>query len=145
MQAAEYTTAFIKLGYLPSSDTSLEILYAECFEEDPRDYPWLRVKRNRLRPGLLLGPSDRVSLANGMSYEPFWFRTFRFIQLDISVGPEGLTLESFDITQTNYPFANAATWTSDAEMDKIWEVSVRTLRSCMFDGYSDCPFYEQLQ
>lgn len=54
---------------------------------------------------------------------------------------------SFEAVQVNYPIGVKAEWKEPAmkENEKIWEVSIRTLRNCMFDGYSDCPFYEQLQ
>jgi hypothetical protein len=64
----------------------------------------------------------------------------------VAVGAEGLTVHSIELRQTNYPLQPRATWdSSSSEMGRIWDVSLRTLRNCMFDGYSDCPFYEQLQ
>jgi hypothetical protein len=49
--------------------------------------------------------------------------------------------------QVNYPLAVKASWKDcdDVQSEEIWNVSIRTMRNCMFDGYSDCPFYEQLQ
>lgn len=82
-----------------------------------------------------------------VAYEPFWFRTFRLIRLEIAVGDEPVELVSFDATQVNYPLAVKASWEELGMINskRIWDVSIRTMRNCMFDGYSDCPFYEQLQ
>ena len=32
---------------------------------------------------------------------------------------------------------------SDPLLDEIWDISVRTLKLCMEDTYTDCPTYEQ--
>jgi hypothetical protein len=63
------------------------------------------------------------------------------------VGPNPLQLRSLVATQTNYPMAVTAKWCEPQSDERraMWDISVRTLRNCMFDGYSDCPFYEQLQ
>jgi len=141
-----HTTAFLRCRYQPSHGSTMSIKYAECYERPPKVYPWLRDKGDRLADGQLLGPCDLVDLSTGPEYEPFWFRTFRFIELEVAVGAEGLTVHSIELRQTNYPLQPRATWdSSSSEMGRIWDVSLRTLRNCMFDGYSDCPFYEQLQ
>ena len=69
------------------------------------------------------------------------------MQVDITVGQEPVDVLSFEATQVNYPLAVKASWKEpgDEHSQRIWEVSIRTMRNCMFDGYSDCPFYEQLQ
>ena len=36
-------------------------------------------------------------------YEPFWFRTFRFVQLEIQAGEEPCTVTGFDYLETGYP------------------------------------------
>ncbi len=101
--------------------------------------------------GRLIGPHDEVELdlpqMQTITYEPFWFRTFRVLRFEITIGPEAVQMLSFDTTQVNYPLAVRASWQEPGEKhsNQIWEVSIRTMRNCMFDGYSDCPFYEQLQ
>lgn len=156
LQAETHSTAFIRWTFSAdkASQVKLKITYSEGYELEPRSYPFFRSKSNRLdaENGHLIGPYDEVLLdipvGRTVEYEPFWFRTFRIIRLEITI-PERHPVEmiSLEATQVNYPMAVKASWEEpgDAHSEKIWEVSIRTMRNCMFDGYSDCPFYEQLQ
>lgn len=155
VQAEEHSTAFLQLTMTSqaASSVSLKLTYSEGYEHEPRDYPFFRTKHDRLDSvgGKIIGPYDqiRTSLGKGkpFTYEPFWFRTFRVIRVEIDVGPAAVDVSSFSATQVNYPLNVRATWNEpgNPESSQIWDVSIRTLRNCMLDGYSDCPFYEQLQ
>ena len=47
---------------------------------------------------------------------------------------------------TGYPFKLNATFDAkDKTLDKIFEIGWRTARSCAWETYMDCPYYEQLQ
>ena len=79
-------------------------------------------------------------------YEPFAFRTFRYVQLKIETADEPLTVLSFRYRATGYPLEEKTRFSvSDPTFAPIWDISVRTLRRCMHETYMDCPFYEQLQ
>lgn len=155
VQADVHSTAFLRWVFKAStqSSISLKVVYSEGYEKEPRAYPFFRTKHDRLDAanGLIIGPWDAVSLnlpaAESTVYEPFWFRTFRVMRWTIEVGPEPVELVSFDAAQTNYPLDIKASWAlpGDKQTEEMWHVSIRTMRNCMFDGYSDCPFYEQLQ
>ncbi|ODN75043.1 hypothetical protein L202_06263 [Cryptococcus amylolentus CBS 6039] len=156
IQADVHSTAFLRLSLVAPEDTKvmLKINYSEGYELDPRQYPWLRTKGDRLDPsGHLLGPYDEVELelsaGKEFVWEPFWFRTFMLLRFHITTSSSPITLLSLKADQVNYPMNTKASWKEDRiegkEREKMWEVSKRTLRNCMFDGYSDCPFYEQLQ
>lgn len=155
IQADVHSTAFVRWTFKAAkqSQLKLKITYSEGYEREPRSYPFFRTKDDRLDAdtGLIIGPFDEVTLdlpnSETITYEPFWFRTFRVMRLEVTAGPGPVELLSFGATQVNYPMNVKASWSQpdDADSDKIWDVSIRTLRNCMFDGYSDCPFYEQLQ
>lgn len=156
LQADVHSTAFLRwtLQAARPSRIRLKLTYSEGYELEPRSYPFFRRKADRLdaENGHLLGPYDEVTLdlpgtQNATIYEPFWFRTFRLMRWELTIGPEPVDLISFEATQVNYPMGVKATWKEpgDAHSEQIWAVSIRTMRNCMFDGYSDCPFYEQLQ
>jgi hypothetical protein len=156
VQADVHSTAFLRWTFRATEQQSqikLKATYSEGYEHEPRNYPFFRTKSDRLDAdkGYLIGPYDEVVLdvppGQTVVYEPFWFRTFRLIRLEITVGLQPVELVSFDAVQVNYPLGVKATWSErgDAHSEKIWDVSIRTMRNCMFDGYSDCPFYEQLQ
>lgn len=131
----------------------MRITYSEGYESTPRSYPFFRTKGDRLdaQQGSIIGPFDEVNLelpkGRLVKYEPFWFRTFRLIRFEIDVGPEPVLLSSLSATQVNYPLNVRASLMlhDDIQSQQIWDVSICTMRNCMFDGYSDCPFYEQLQ
>ena len=157
VQADVHSTAFLRWTFKTTGEQSqvkLKVTYSEGYELEPRNYPYFRTKGDRLdaEQGHLIGPYDEVVLdlppgGQTVVYEPFWFRTFRLVRLEIMVGPEPVELISFNAVQVNYPLAVKASWTEPGAEDreKIWDVSIKTMRNCMFDGYSDCPFYEQLQ
>ncbi|KAL1891068.1 hypothetical protein Sste5346_007893 [Sporothrix stenoceras] len=158
IQAETHSTAFLRWEFAAPGDKSsrieMHITYSEGYERESGSYPVFRNKADRLDPtnGLIIGPSDSVTLdvpgtKQLVVYEPFWFRTFRLMRVYIAVlGTQPVNLVSFAAAQTNYPLAVKAEWdnSDDAQSGALWDVSVRSLRNCMFDGYSDCPFYEQL-
>ena len=83
---------------------------------------------------------------NPEEYEPFAFRTFRYVQLKIETAAEPLRVLRFVYRATGYPLDVKTKFTaSDPSFAPIWDISVRTLRRCMHETYMDCPFYEQLQ
>ncbi|KAK7415762.1 hypothetical protein QQX98_005675 [Neonectria punicea] len=155
IQAQVHSTAFLRWAFKSEkqSQIHLKVTYSEGYELEPRSYPFFRTKADRLdaKTGHLIGPYDDVTLdipdTQTVIYEPFWFRTFRLLRLEITVGAEPVELVSFGATQINYPLAVKASWDNlgDPQSKEMWDVSIRTMRNCMFDGYSDCPFYEQLQ
>ena len=149
-----HSTAFVALSAarLTSGGSKVRFTYSEAYEVLPRFSPLRKDDRTKREGHGLTGPSDAYTFSGTSggqgsveSYEPFWWKTFRFIVLEIEVADEPLTLQSLVFTQTNYPMGVVADWKATAESEKMWEVSIRTMRNCMFDGYSDCPFYEQLQ
>ncbi|KAJ5333185.1 uncharacterized protein N7506_006968 [Penicillium brevicompactum] len=156
VQADVHSTAFLRWAFKAASGLSqlkLKVTYSEGYELEPRSYPFFRSKADRLDAsvGHIIGPYDEATLdipdTESVVYEPFWFRTFHLLRLEITIGPGPIELMSFDATQVNYPMAIKASWNQpgDAHSNQMWDVSIRTMRNCMFDGYSDCPFYEQLQ
>lgn len=155
IQADCHSTAFIRWTFKAArkpSQVRLKVTYSEGYELEPRSYPFFRSKADRLdaEGGHIIGPYDEVVFKVSdmeSSYEPFWFRTFRLFRLEITVGEEPVEFKSFEATQVNYPMAVKANWKEPGSLqsEETWDVSIRTMRNCMFDGYADCPFYEQLQ
>ena len=143
LDAGEEMTAFLHLGVSGGKGAKIELLYSEC-------YVTPEGKGNRLDPvnGHLEGYTDSYTVGglHNEVYEPFWFRTFRFLQVTIRTADEPLELKALHYDETGYPLeVKTSVTTSDPTLTPIWDISLRTLRRCMHDTYMDCPFYEQLQ
>ena len=158
LDAGELTTSYVKLTYGGGRASRLELLQAECYAAPPQGtadtYENIPVKGDRTDAlhGNLYGDVD-VLLPQGEGndaipavYEPFWFRTFRFLRLHVKTEEEPLTLGRIEFLETGYPLAvRTRVTTSDPSLADIWDISLRSLRRCMHETYEDCPFYEQLQ
>lgn len=143
LDAGEELCAFIRMTLSGGAQAELRVRYSECYVTD-------RGKGDRTDSthGHLEGYEDiyRVSGQKGECFEPFWWRTFRFVQITVHTGASPLILGDFSCETTGYPLeAASAVVTSDKTLDPVWEISLRTLRRCMHDTYVDCPYYEQLQ
>lgn len=156
VSAGEEMTGYLNLSFQGGKGAVIEILQSEGYVQDGYHEGDLEtpVKKNRTdsENGHLHGYTDTY-LAAGYGteeleeeYEPFWFRTFRYIRLTIETKDEPLILNRFDYTETGYPLeVKTKAATSDESLKGIWDISERTLRRCMHETYEDCPFYEQLQ
>src|SRR5678816_1710419 len=95
-----------------------------------------------------IGFKDRLT-SGGKDDEEFtslWYRTYRYVQLEITTADEPLVIKDFYGVFTGYPFELKSKFTSpDTSLDKILEVGWRTARLCAMDTYMDCPYYERLQ
>jgi len=157
INAGELTTGYLQLAVSGGAGTVIKILASESYaypddESGRRMRMYRKVDRTDYQGGSLYGYTDEYTVAGFGTeekpevYEPFWFRTFRFIQLDITTREEDLTIGKFDYRETGYPLEiKTKVKTSDDSLEGVWDISARTLRRCMHETYEDCPFYEQLQ
>lgn len=148
-------TAYLCLAVEHGKEAQISILQSEAYvlggEKGALKVP-VKDDREDYKKGFLAGFTDHYICAGfGTTespevYEPFWFRTFRFVRLEIKTKEEPLILKKFNYTETGYPLeVQTKAEASDDRFAKIWEISERTLRCCMHETYEDCPFYEQLQ
>lgn len=153
LDAGELTTGYLQLRLLGGKGSRITLLCAECYEEETGDDEIRRkAVRDNTKEHILRGGYDSYHPAGyGISarmeiYEPFWFRTFRYVRLEVQAGVEPLTISSFSYRETGYPLQPEGNFhCSDEKYNQLWELSVRTLQRCMHETYEDTPYYEQLQ
>jgi hypothetical protein len=68
----------------------------------------------------------------------------RFIQIHISPTAGSVKINYVGLIPAEYPVTIAGNFNSSCSlMDRIYEVSRRTLQLCMYEHYEDCPWREQ--
>ena len=83
---------------------------------------------------------------NRRSFRPLWWRTYRYLELDIQTKDEALTVDDLTAMFVTFPFERRARFESpDPEINRILDVGWRTAQLCAHETYMDCPYYEQLQ
>jgi len=137
------TMGYPELTVRGGKNSSVKIKYAEALYEKVN----LKAHRDSVNGKIMYGVWD-VFHPDGQSdrtFRPLWKRAFRYIQLIIETTEESLEVTSFKIEYSGYPYPDVSTFTSsDTTLNKIFNMSVRTLRMCSGETYYDTPFYEQL-
>jgi alpha-L-rhamnosidase len=139
------TTAYPELTVSGGRGATLTLRYAESLFE-----PGSRRKGNRgdVEGKEFRGTRDAFVADGGARrrFRPLWWRTYRYVQLDVVTAAEPVTIEDLAGVATSYPFTvRARLDTGLPEVDRILEVGWRTARLCAHESYMDCPYYEQLQ
>ena len=96
--------------------------------------------------GDLTGLTDVLHL-NGdeVTFEPFWYRTFRFVSITVEAAEETV-IDPPAYRKTGYPLARISSIRSPEKwVEEVYDICVRTLENCMMETYMDCPYYEQNQ
>ena len=137
------TTAYPELTVSGGKGGEVTLTYAEALFKNRE-----KGNRNETEGREIVGYQDQF-LPDGGDHRMFrslWWRTYRYLQLDITTQGEPLILEDLIAAFTAYPFQMRAQFSSDdPELAKMWEVGWRTARLCAHETYMDCPYYEQLQ
>jgi hypothetical protein len=137
------TTAYPEMVTSGGRGSEITLTYAEGLWKDRA-----KGNRNEIEGKQMLGYQDRFLPDGGNSrlFRPLWWRTFRYLQLEVQTAAEPLVIEDLRAVFTAYPFRARASFESgDPQLKKIWEVGWRTARLCAHETYMDCPYYEQLQ
>lgn len=140
----ELVIAYPELSFSGGLGSRIRLTYQEALVGDG----FRKGNRDEIAGKRMLGYSDEVipDGERGRSFHPLWWRTWRYLQLDIETAEQPLVLEALKAHATGYPFEQRSTLrTGDADLDRILEVGWRTARLCAHETYFDCPYYEQYQ
>jgi alpha-L-rhamnosidase len=137
------TTAFPSLTVNGGKDASIDLTYAEALYDAKGE----KGNRNEVADRHIEGIRDHISAdGDSRTYRTLWWRTWRYLQLDITTTNARLTISSLNAFYTAYPFSQVAHFESnDPELTRIWDVGWRTAQLCSHETYMDTPYWEQLQ
>jgi len=138
------TTGYPELMVSKGKDSRIKLIYAESLFDASGN----KGNRNEIEGKSIKGYVD-IFLPDGGTnrlFRPLWFRTWRYLQLEIETKNEALVLNNFSSEFTAYPLQENAVFETDQPgLKQIWDVGWRTARLCANETYYDCPYYEQLQ
>ena len=141
---ANLTTGYPVLLVSKGKGSIIRLTYSESLFDSKGE----KGNRNEIEGKKIEGYSDYF-LPDGKSdrlFRPLWFRTWRYLQMEIETGIDPLTISSFSSEFAAYPLKENAVFDSDQPyLKRIWNVGWRTARLCANETYFDCPYYEQLQ
>jgi len=146
LDAGELTTGYFTLSVEGGRGSRIAIKYAEAYSRQT-EKGIQKAVRDDAAAGEIIGCEDVYLPSGGREeYQPFWFRTFRFVRLEIDTGSSPLRIDPPTYLETGYPLDVVSRVESSAQWIRpVWDISLRTLKRCMHETYEDCPYYEQLQ
>jgi alpha-L-rhamnosidase len=136
-------TAYPSLELEGGKGASVELTYAEALYDEKG----AKGNRNEVGERHIEGLRDYiVSDGKRRSYRTLWWRTWRYMQVEVKTGDAPLTIDGLSAFYTAYPFSAVGRFASDdAELNRIWDVGWRTAQLCAHETYMDTPYWEQLQ
>ncbi|HOK79396.1 MAG TPA: family 78 glycoside hydrolase catalytic domain [bacterium] len=141
LDAGEEITGFIGIEAKSEEETVVDLTTAEVLKngfvyvDDPE------------KSGCKIAISDRVVFRKGTNhFETFYIHGFRYLAVTFRNVTNNLKLYRIYIRKINYPFEKKTQFEcSDEQVNKVWEMCVRTQENCAWDSYIDCPWREQAQ
>ncbi len=136
--------SYPKLILSGGKNAIIRLTYAEALFDDHGQ----KGNRNEIEGKKMIGNYDEFISDGGDSriFSPLWFRTYRYLQVEIETGDETLLIHQLFSSPTGYPLKQNSSFESDQErLAKVWEVGFRTAKLCAGEIYYDCPYYEQMQ
>jgi hypothetical protein len=136
-------SAYSELDVAGGKDAQIRLTYTEALYDAQGE----RGQRDLVEGRRVVGIFDTF-IADGATrtFAPLWWRTWRFVELDITTRDEPLTLRAFRLNETGYPYRQVARFeSSDAGLNEIWNIGWRTLRIDAHETFMDSSYWEQLQ
>ena len=144
LDQSHLTNAYAVLRTSGGAGSTIVVTYAEAL----KDADGRKGNRDEIDGKDIAGVRDvfRPDGGNDRRFRTLWFRTYRYVQLDIQTADDPLRIHELHGIFTAYPFQLRARFESDIPwLADMWEMNWRVLRLCAFETYFDTPYYEQLQ
>ena len=138
------TNAYPVLEASGGAGSMVRLTYAEALI----DAKGQKGNRNEIEGRTVRGVRD-VFLPDGGARRRFttlYWRSFRYIQLDVTTADEPLRVHDLHGIFTAYPFTERARFASDLPwLADMWRMNWNGARIGAFETYMDTPYWEQLQ
>jgi alpha-L-rhamnosidase len=138
------TTAYPELTVSRGNKSTIRLTYAEALVDSKGE----KGNRDEIEGKHIVGIFDEF-LPDGAEqrrFVPLAWRTWRYLQLDVTTADQPLRIENLRCWFTAYPFEERARFESDdAGLSQIWQIGWRTARLDAHDTYMDTPYYERMQ
>ncbi|WP_300751130.1 glycoside hydrolase, partial [uncultured Alistipes sp.] len=147
LDQGEETTGYLRLSFSGGHGAVIAAGYAEALYTGAEGYD--KGDRNDPTGKLFLGYEDRIVADGGpgRTFEPLWWRTWRYVRLTVETQDEPLSLDDVSGVFSAYPFRLVSRFSAPErpELERMLNVGWRTARLCANETYMDCPYYEQMQ
>ncbi|WP_054106444.1 family 78 glycoside hydrolase catalytic domain [Novosphingobium sp. AAP83] len=144
IDAAQLFSGYPEFTVSGGKGARIAVTYAEALYDEKRH----KGDRNDVGNRKAIGLED-VFLPDGgadRTFRPLWWRTWRYLQIDVKTGAEPVQLGGMAVHETGYPFAEKAWFrSSDPQLDRIWNIGWQTLKVNAHETYMDSSYWEQLQ
>jgi alpha-L-rhamnosidase len=141
---SQLTTAFPELTVSGGAKSTIRLTYAEALVDSKGE----KGNRNEIAGKHIVGIYDEFlpDGSQGRQFMPLTWRTWRYVQLDVSTADQPLRIENLRSWFSAFPFEERAHFESDdPSLGPIWQIGWRTARLDAHDTYMDTPYYERLQ
>jgi alpha-L-rhamnosidase len=137
-------TAYPELTISGGRDAVVHVTYSEALY----DAQGKKGNRDEIAGRHIEGLTDEFVSGgqDSRAFVPLWWRTWRYLQIEVTTKSQPLKLESLKAWFTAYPFTENARITGDIpDLDRVWQTGWRTARLDAHETYMDAPYWEQLQ
>ncbi len=142
------TTGYPRLQFSGGAGGEIRLGYAEALYEKGGS-KYAKGRRDLTKGKQFVGYEDVILPDGGRerSFEPLWWRTWRYLRIQVTTAEEPLTLNQLTAVSSMYPFERVSAFEApgDPSLQQMLDIGWRTARLCAHETYMDCPYYEQLQ
>lgn len=130
----EQNVGYYSLDLIADAGVTVDVFGVEYIAPDGRvQFPY--GNRNGLRYVTKAGANRFVSLKR---------RSGRYLFVTLRNQKTPVQIRNVHLVESTYPVDLVGEFrSSDERLNRIWDISTRTLRLCMEDTFTDCPLYEQ--
>ena len=138
------TTAYPELTVSGGEKSTIRLTYAEALV----DSNGVKGNRNEIAGKHIVGIFDEFLPAGAekRTFVSLAWRTWRYLQIDVTTADQPLRIENLRSWFTAFPFEERARFQSDdPALAQIWQIGWRTARLDAHDTYMDTPYWERMQ
>jgi hypothetical protein len=144
LDAGHLMTAYPEITLDGGRGATVRLTYAEALLDEKGE----KGNRNDITGKHIEGIFDEFIAdgASGRVYSPLAWKTWRYLQIDLTTADQPLDVKKVAAWFTAYPFEERGKFASDdASLTPIWDIGWRTARMDAHDTYMDTPYYERMQ